>query len=111
MPGVRLGLSLATVTPPVHDSRQEFNQIVQVAAAAEDSGFDALFVPDRVIPGHVRAASATADSGPMNGESSQSSTPIFEVNTLLGALAVRTRTIQLGTLCSDFTLRNPAVLA
>jgi alkanesulfonate monooxygenase SsuD/methylene tetrahydromethanopterin reductase-like flavin-dependent oxidoreductase (luciferase family) len=65
-----------------------FSYLVDLAQTAEDSGFDSIWVEDRSDPGCG-----------------------FEAYTLLGALAVRTRTARLGALVTSITSREPGVLA
>ena len=70
--------------------------VFQVAAEAERAGFDQLFVMDHFY--QVPHA-----GGP--------DLPMLEAYTLLGALAGRTDTIDLGTLVTGVTYRNPGLLA
>ena len=73
-----------------------FERIAAAAEAAERAGFDAVSVMDHLhqIPPYM----ARTD-------------PIPEAYVLLGALAARTSRIQLGTLVTAVTYRNPALLA
>lgn len=80
----------------VDDGTAVFERACRSAVLAEEAGFDAISVPD-----HMH----------QNGTGGGLASPMFEAYTLLGALAMRTTRVQLFSLVSPVTLRNPAHLA
>jgi F420-dependent oxidoreductase-like protein len=89
------GLQLPNFSLGVSDNAL-FDRVVEMATAAEESGFASLWVMD-----HLYQLPA------LGGEDS----PMLEAYTLLGAIAARTRSVRLGTLVTGVTYRNPAILA
>ena len=73
-----------------------FDGVVAMATAAEDAGFDSVWVMDHFF-----------QLPPLGGPSQ----PMLDSYTLLGALAARTTSVRLGTMVTGVTYRNPAHLA
>ncbi len=93
---IRCGFQIPNFTYPDVPPHQLFYRIAEVAVAAEQSGWDTVMVMDHFFELPLL--------GPPEHE-------MFEGYTLLGALAARTKTAQLGTLVTGVTYRNPAILA
>jgi F420-dependent oxidoreductase-like protein len=93
---VRLGLQVPSFELGGVVPEALFAKLVDVAATAERSGFDSLFVMDHLhqIPG----------VGPPEQR-------MIEGNTTLAALAARTERLQLGLMVGGVTYRNPALHA
>jgi F420-dependent oxidoreductase-like protein len=89
------GLQLPNFSLGVPDD-QLFERVAALAVAAEDSGFDSVWVMDHFW------------QLPVLGGSSQ---PMLESYSVLAALAARTRRVRLGALVTGVTYRNPAMLA
>src|SRR5580704_10828464 len=73
-----------------------FDGVVDMATAAEETGFDSVWVMDHFY-----------QLPPMGGPSQA----MLDSYTLLGALAARTSRVRLGTMVTGVTYRNPAHLA
>lgn len=78
------------------DGAAVFDRLAQAARLAEESGFDAISVPDHVHQNRIGGGPAS---------------PMFEAYTVLGALAAVTSEAMLFSLVSPVTLRAPGLLA
>ena len=96
MPVTRFGLQIPNFTFAGVDDEDLFERIAQIAVAAEESGFDSVWVMDHFYQ--------IAMVGP-------STDPMLEAYTLLGAIAARTNRARLGAMVTGVTYRNPALLA
>lgn len=90
-----LGFQIPGFTYPVSDDRL-FETVAGIAGAAEGAGFDSVWLMDHF------------EQLPMLGGVDE---PILEAYTTLGALAARTSKVELGTLVTGVTYRNPALVA
>jgi len=93
---IRLGLQIPNFTYPGVPDSELFERVADQAMAAEESGFDSVWVMDHFY------------QLPMLGPSRNH---MMEAYSLLSALAARTSRISLGALVTGVTYRYPAVLA
>lgn len=92
----RLGYQIPNFTYPNLNGHELFQNVVAQAKAAEDAGFDRVFVMDHFyqLPGL-----GTPDEA------------MFECYTLLSAIAQHTNKVRLSALVTGNTYRNPTLLA
>jgi alkanesulfonate monooxygenase SsuD/methylene tetrahydromethanopterin reductase-like flavin-dependent oxidoreductase (luciferase family) len=93
---IRMALQIPNFTYPDTPPSALFERIAGVARAGEAAGFDAVFVMDHFYQLPML--------GPTHHE-------MLEAYPLLGALAVSTSRVRLGTLVAGNTYRNPAHFA
>jgi F420-dependent oxidoreductase-like protein len=93
---ITLDLHLPNFNYPGTPPEDLFEKLVEIATAAEESGFSSITLMDHLhqIPG----------VGPRTNY-------MFEGNTMLGALAARTSKVSVGLLVGGVMYRNPALLA
>ena len=90
------GYHMPSFSFPGATDETRFEQLVALACAAEDAGFDMVTVMDHFYQIGVHGSQEE---------------PMLEAYATLSALAARTSRVMLGTMVSGVTYRNPALLA
>ena len=91
----RFGLQIPNFTFDAPDT-EIFARVVELARAAEETGFDSVWVMDHFY-----------QLPPLGGPEK----PMLEAYTILGALGASTQRVNLGALVGGVTYRNPALVA
>src|SRR3954453_7120196 len=93
---IRLGLQIPNFTYPGVPDSELFEKVVAQAVAAEESGFDSVYLKDHFY------------QLPLLGTRNN---PMLEVYTALAGIASRTKKLRLGAMVGGVPYRNPAFLA
>ena len=104
---MKLGMSLPIGVGALGDGRPvPWTAVREIAKNAEEAGFDSLMAPDHLIFRRSPAGNVPAIDMPEG-----KSRGIWEVWSVLSAVAEATRRVDLGTLVACTGFRNPALLA
>jgi alkanesulfonate monooxygenase SsuD/methylene tetrahydromethanopterin reductase-like flavin-dependent oxidoreductase (luciferase family) len=110
---LKVGLMLPTVEGWFGGKTARWADLLALARLAEDVGFDSLCMPDHLLfkfgGTQTEETRYAHEYGGERGDEAPKG--LWEVWSVLAALAASTRRIELGPLVSSTTFRNPALLA
>lgn len=103
---LKIGLLLPETEGQFNGGTARWSDLLAMARAAEDAGFDSIWVTD-----HLIHRTASDNAKPQAELETTESTGMWECWSLISALAATTDRVEIGTLVLCTGFRNPALLA